>query len=510
MKRPNLITALVVVSLAIILPYIIAFLVGGSNYVFIGFLINPIDGATYLAKMYEGWTGSWQFFLPYTVNPGSGAYILIYYLFLGHLAHWINLSLIFMYHLARLFGAGFLLIAILQLFDIIFADQPDLYKIAFWLTILGSGMGWTVVFSGILPSDFWVAEAYPFLAMFTNPHFPLGMGLLVSSITLLLDNNAQWRNARLMVNGLLISAILPFALVIVLLVSGVWILWNLREKQIFYWQPMVSLGILGGPYLLYQFWIINTHPALSVWNSQNLTQSPPIGDFLLSFSPAIFFAVFGIYALIKQKHTPVQPVLISWLGLSLVLIYFPFSLQRRFMLGFYIPVTILAIYGIDFLRKKVPLVSRWLVPVTIAISIPTNVLLIIMALIGSVNHVPLLYLSQDEARALVWIRSATPGDAVILASPQMGLLIPAETGRRVIYGHPYETVNASKEEASVLAFFRINGKPENTSGPLKNPGIDYVFIGPREKALGGKLDLSGFPLVFDGNSVQIYQLKRQP
>ena len=92
MNRPNLTKSFVVVGLAIVLPFVIAALVGGPQRVFVGFLFNPIDGATYLAKMYEGLMGQWRFTLPYTAEPGQGAYLFLFYLFLGHLARWTGLS----------------------------------------------------------------------------------------------------------------------------------------------------------------------------------------------------------------------------------------------------------------------------------------------------------------------------------------------------------------------------------------------------------------------------------
>ncbi|MCX8025139.1 MAG: hypothetical protein N3A60_08045, partial [Thermanaerothrix sp.] len=48
------------------LPYILAALITPRERVFVGFLFNPIDGYSYLAKMYEGFQGEWLFRLPYT------------------------------------------------------------------------------------------------------------------------------------------------------------------------------------------------------------------------------------------------------------------------------------------------------------------------------------------------------------------------------------------------------------------------------------------------------------
>ena len=42
----------------ITLPYLLAYRAGGSESYFAGFLLNPIDGQSYLAKMQQGCRGS--------------------------------------------------------------------------------------------------------------------------------------------------------------------------------------------------------------------------------------------------------------------------------------------------------------------------------------------------------------------------------------------------------------------------------------------------------------------
>jgi len=77
-----------VITLVVLLttgPYLAAQRAAGSEFVFGGFLLNPVDGYSYLAKMLQGFQGSWRFHLPYAADPGQGAYIFGFYLFLGHL-----------------------------------------------------------------------------------------------------------------------------------------------------------------------------------------------------------------------------------------------------------------------------------------------------------------------------------------------------------------------------------------------------------------------------------------
>jgi hypothetical protein len=512
MKRPNISVALVVVFLAITLPFGVAALTGGRDHIFIGFLANPIDGTSYLAKMYEGWSGAWHFTLPYTSEPGNGAYVYLFYLFLGHLARWTGLSLIFTFHLARVIGAGLLVFSLLRFYDRLFADRPDLHRTATWLTLIGSGMGWLLLFFGPNPTDFWVAEAYPFLSMYTNPHFPIGLALLVFAFILLIDPSFRFREGWLVVIGLLLAVIQPFGVVVALVVSGGWLVWTWLETRRFEWRPVFCLGVLGGPYLLYQFWVLRVDPVLSVWNRQNLTFSPPLWDFLFAFSPALILAVLGLIQLYKMKEHPARRILISWLALALLLVYFPFSLQRRFMLGFYVPVAALAVFGLDSLRQKLstgrhPRRARWLTPALFALALPTNLLLILIGLAGAVSHAPILYVTHDEDRALAWIQAQTPQHALILASPDIANLVPAYTGRRVIYGHPFETVSAALEEQRVKEFYSQNTKVNPGSGLIFDRQVDYILYGPRERQLGSGIDLSAFSLVFTSGPVQIYAVQ---
>ncbi len=72
-KRVVLIISCLVIVL-ITIPYVYAFQAGSAEFDFGGFLINPTDGHSYLAKMQLGFQGGWKFALPYTAEPGEGAY----------------------------------------------------------------------------------------------------------------------------------------------------------------------------------------------------------------------------------------------------------------------------------------------------------------------------------------------------------------------------------------------------------------------------------------------------
>jgi uncharacterized membrane protein len=88
----------------------------------------------------------------------------------------------------------------------------------------------------------------------------------------------------------------------------------------------------------------------------------------------------------------------------------------------------------------------------------------------------------------------------------MGLYIPAYTGRRVIYGHPFETVNAEQMEARVIKYFEGSNDKEELAGLLD---VNYVFYGPRERKIGSMAIGPELNEVFSSQYLQIFQIESQ-
>ncbi len=504
---------LVFLSILVLLPYGLAFLESPDEVVFQGLLINPVDGNSYLAKMYQGWQGSWQFKLPYTAEPGDGAYLFLYYLLLGHLARWTGQSLILVYHLARWLGALFLLWALRNFFTSLGFPEKIASR-AFVLTALGAGMGWLVFLTGQFTADFWVAEAYPFLSAYANPHFPLGLGLMLFLLAAPIAKKPG-PNPVLSVQTVIqaiaafwLAILSPFGVVIVFLVTTGRLAWQavrfytvqsrqaagrprfiqLLRNPVFQpeWMMLLLLLAAGFPLLFYDLIAANNHPVLAVWNAQNLTPSPPVWDVLLSFSPAIFLAIVGVIS--RLRNTAWQAdTLIIWLLTCLVLMYFPWGLQRRFMLGLYVPTAGLAVVGLDYLAERIRLASKPLFTLLLLASVVSPLIVILAGLYGVKQKDGHLFLSTGEAECLSWLEAHSAPDALVLASPQMALYIPARTGRRVLYGHPFETAQAEKEEQVVLQLLGQSAafeQPQAASQYLQQRGVDYLFWGEREAAIG--------------------------
>jgi hypothetical protein len=532
---PYRIALLVLVLICV--PFLTAWVAAGAGHTFGGFLLNPNDGNSYLAKMYEGWRGDWRFTLPYTATPSRGAYLFTFYIVLGHLARLLGLPLTGVFHGARLLGAA-LLLWVLWRFLQNLSPQGKHSRMVYALASLGLGLGWLAFPFGVVTSDFWVAEAYPFLSAYANPHFVLSLALLVWLLTIRpvpsdIPKPRQlraWGNVALV---LLASAVLgsmsPFAVVLSLAILGVVLLvrvldsWlSTRSSLAGFTGLMNSLQadgsfrvtlvrlvcvFLGGaPVVLYAVIAVNLDPVLAAWSAQNLTPAPPFWDLLLAFSPALLLACLGLAQVWRRTEIQIQ-IAEVWAILALVMVYLPFGLQRRFLVGLLVPLAALAGFGLEWLENRIGKRVRLVAIAALVSTFPTLLLVLLAGQFGALTHDPLLYLTRGETQALSWVETNTPADALLLAAPQTGLFIPAHTGRRVLYGHPFETVDADVEESAVTSFF-ANAAANVLAAEnfLEKRKIDYIFYGPREQLLGQIPDLPELSAVYSQAGVTIYRV----
>lgn len=115
---------------------------------------------------------------------------------------------------------------------------------------------------------------------------------------------------------------------------------------------------------------------------------------------------------------------------------------------------------------------------------PSNVLALSIPLFGLVN--PEAGLSQRLIvergywEAMNWLEDNGKPDDVVLASPNVSLWIPAWSSKRVVYGHPWETLNAEIKLAQVRAWYAGEGCDDL----LAQYHVRFVVLGPQERALG--------------------------
>ncbi|KAA3647269.1 MAG: hypothetical protein DWQ07_07135 [Chloroflexi bacterium] len=469
------------------LPYVYAYQAGGDDFVFGGFLLNPIDGNSYLAKMRQGWNGSWTFTLPYTAEPGEGSYLFLFYLFLGHVARVTGMSTLLTFHAVRVLGAILLLWAVYE-FCKSFFSEGRWRLLAFALSSFGSGLGWIAVFFNAFTPDLWVAETFPFLSAYATPHFAIGLTLQITLLNPAILQKLDWRKAILLgVLSLLLAIIMPFGAVVVgVMWLGVFV-WQLVAREDVwnnFWR-LVAVGVGSGPLSVYYLWVARNHPVLAGWNAQNLTPSPPLGELLIALSPALLLALVGAWC-VWQKRDANQRLLLVWFILGFILLYAPFSLQRRFISAFYVPVAVLAVMGIVWIVEHRGRWRRRLVVGVLVLSTVTNMIVLLSAIDGIRSRSTGIYLFKEELEAYQWLEENAPSETIVLAMPLHSLRIPVYSDARVIYGHPFETVDAEEKKVLVMGFLEEEVTLEQINATLEQSQINYILVGPTgRRAYGG-------------------------
>ncbi|MBN1311947.1 MAG: hypothetical protein JXB30_11050 [Anaerolineae bacterium] len=481
------------------LPFIWAYVAATPDSYFMGVLVNPVDGASYQAKMYQGYSGSWFFHLPYTPEPHRGVFLFTFYLALGHLSRLLGLQAILVFHAVRLVSSMLMFLAIYQ-FMADWTSDVTQRRISWGLAVLGTGFGWIVlmVAGGMMPdavitvSDIGVLpEAFPLQAAYANPHFPLAIALAIWMahvlVTSALVETERWpqldfQTLGLGLGSLALVSMSPFVLVplgVGYAVLCAWLWWRRRifPRRELNWGIVVAL--LGLPLAAYNAWAISpSNPVFREWMSQNQTPSPPVWDYLIAFGPILILAGIGVWGSRRTIHDG-DVFLIAWIVSILALLYAPLGLQRRFTMGLVVPLAIYA--GIGLWRVIVPAFARrWrmvVVVLALCLMVPSTVMAVVVFLVGTLNPAEssYYYISREENEALVWLQAKR--DSLVLASPDFSLYIPSR-GPRVVYGHPFETLKAEERQAAVGNFYK-----GFDCGVVAREGVDYIVVGPRERSL---------------------------
>jgi hypothetical protein len=508
MKNKNLTFLIVLLIVVSALPSIAGFLSSNSDLVYSGVVFNPIDGYTYLAKMQIGESGDWLFKLPFTVQPGDGRLLYPFYIAAGQILRILPMPEAVWFNILRLAAYAFLAVMLTKLAQRVFPESGKLQTITCLVLCAGGGMGWLLLFIGQFGADFWVSEAYPFLSGLANPHFPLSLGLMVTAILMISD---EWKPIHLLwigLNGFFLSILSPFGFVLAAVVAGINWLWEVVRKEKKSILPVLIFCIAGLPYSVYQYWAVQSTPQLAAWTAQNQTPLPAIRDILLSFSPWLILLIAGYREIISRRDDPVIRKLTVWVIAGIVLTIIPFNLQRRFLFGLYIPVACLGVITIPYIAKNFRMEMNRLATICTVLSLLTPLFLVTMTIFAPVSHNPLYFYRTDELEAVHWLSEQGESPAVVLASPQTGTLIPSVSRLRVLYGHPFESIDAEKNKQDIEDFYSGKMTIEESMDFLRSNHIDWVFTGPREAE-------SGSPKILDGqvpeklfDEVSLYRVER--
>jgi hypothetical protein len=272
----------------------------------------------------------------------------------------------------------------------------------------------------------------------------------------------------------------PFAIPIVLVVLGVYLAilgWTQRRLP---WGPLLMTSVAGfgaAPVMLYDLYVYRTNSALTAWSAQNLTPSLPPWNYALGYGLVLLLALGGMWVASKRR-TNEDLFLLSWVGSVAILLYVPFALQRRFITGLHVPLVLLATLGLQQviwprLRQKR---RKFFTGLLIGFTALSSAFVPLVSVAGIAQGQFPLVMSQDEFDAYAWLRNNTAWTDTVLAPAELGVFVPAWAGNRVVYGHPFETIDADQKEAKVVQFYDNETSSAERHALLDQYNVRYVLV----------------------------------
>jgi len=517
----------VVTALLTGIPYVLGVFVAPGHYTGSSYT-NFGDTAQYYSYLNQVIDGRVVIDNVYTTEAPRTLLFRPLFLVLGTLARLLDLSAAAIFQVSRMVFGALLIAATYRLLTVL-AVEKTIRLVAVTVLALGAGFG------GLLhPFFFREAQIVGHLELFTQ--FPSDLYLSESSFFL----------------TILHSPLLPFALLVDVLV----LTWFFKPGVIFWQLPavvalvflfgfdhpfdllallIITAGTIGALYarcvvtqkpeqfLLayvkkfaavcvavscsagYYWWLVGHSPAFAVLSTQNVTESPALVNLLLGYGLLIPLAAIGFVVARRQSNTV---VFVFWTLSLLVVAYTPFQYQRRVLPLVLIPLAVLAgtglVCGFRWLKKYSRRGAIMVAVTAAALLISTNVVVV-------ATHYPLFHLGYysitlEQQQAMEWL-SRQP-QATILASPYISNLITGESLHRVYVGHVIQTAYSADKVTEVAEwFYKTNDDDIQKYAWLQQRHIEYVWVGPDERALGGYQAATKDYLVpvYHSDEVTIYQ-----
>lgn len=430
-------------------PYLYAYFVQPQGHVFMGFFYLGDDANTYLAKMRQGWEGSWSWQNRYTTEASPSAYLFMFWIVLGHIAALLDLPLIVVFHLARI-GAAFALMAAAWFAIRHFVKDPAARRFAFFFLAIGLGMGYViqalghpVVFGNRTDTLDWrMPELTAFYSILALPHFAwsgvfacLGVGLTLKAI----ERGSLRLGALAGLAWLGQASIHPQ---MPILMGGAALLaLALRPAPRRGWVAAATAFAIPAPYIVYSYLAFIGNPEVQRWTFHSKNALPPESiSLFFALAPQLLLALTGLPGAIRRR-TREDVFLVAWLLLLAAILYLPNpagDLRRRFLDGLYLPLVVLGARGLyeTVLPRLRSLRARRLIPFTyVAFAAIGSAFLVLAPL--AVAAQPQYNVTTAEYDGLTWLGSEPAGR--VLCMPGVGLYVPAYSPDTVYVGHYDET-----------------------------------------------------------------------
>ena len=409
---------------------------------------------------------------------------------------------------------------------------------AFWLILLGSGLGWVMVAAkyalGLgdapFPHDIYTAEPNTWWGLLAYPYLPIAQALVVLTLTF------AWRSHRAGGAGAVVGAALAslclalthaYDLLTVYTTLGAFglVLW-IRDRRLPRRLTVAGIAIAAasGPVAFYYkqltagdpLWqaILAQYPNAGVWTP------PHVHLVVLMGFPLLLAAAALAWRLVDGDD---RLFVATWAGCGLVLIYVPVVYQIKMLTAWQVPLAILAVAAWN--ERVTPALSRWLrergrvrlsSQVTayagaalVAATLPTNAYLFAWRFTELKKHEAPYFLHVDERAALDWLAANSTPEDVVLAPLSLGQYVPNLGATRAFVAHWAMTVRFFERRDESERFFASATDAAVRRRTIEANGITLVLRPTTGRYLTSWDPgcSTGYERVFDAPGAQVYRVR---
>lgn len=408
-----------------------------------------------------------------------------------------------------------------------------------WLAFLffcfsgGVGFVWIIVkYAQNLPDapfpfDIYTSEANSFFQIMAFPHFAIALALLIGMIglTLYAQQRQQLRYAVAAgLVGTLIGLQHAYDLLTIYSVLGLWgilIWWRDRRFPVFLGKSAAIIAVFTIPPAGYLAYLVLND---ATWGGK-LAQfdnagawTPNLLHLPILMGVPLLLALIAFRPRMLQSRNDTELLIAIWFLVHFVLIYLPLKFQIHLLLGWQMPIAILAATAIythvwPWLQQRTPRTAPFLLAVILGLSVATNVYIWTWRLYDLTRYSEPYYLAQSEVAALRWLEAATTRDDVVLGTLMINQHVPVWTDARAFLAHWAGTLDYFEKLRMAEVVLDPAAQPAEREAILNQFAVSYVIAReqdvPREALLDAAPELE---LVFAENEVSVYRvvLERQP
>lgn len=521
--------ALVILAVLVLtsLPFIFAYATAPPDRHFTGVMFNIPDHNQYFAWM-RNLTHANLAPNRLTPEPNEPALFHLLWWSAGRIGALLGLGYATVFGGLRALAAVALLATAYGFMRIAVADERQ-RRLAFLLFAFAGGLGIVWIFVKYLldlpeapfPFDIYTSEPNSFFLALAFPHFAVALTLVIALIGLTLYAQ-QRRQLRYAVAAGLVGTCIglqhAYDLLTIYAVLGLFGLLVWRRDRIFpgfLFKSGLIIAALSIPPAAYLSYLVLTD---ATWGGK-LAQfdnagawTPNLLHLPILLGVPLVLALLAFRPRMLQSRDDAEILVGVWFLAHFVLVYLPLSFQIHLLLGWQVPIAILAAAALrnlvlPWLRGKVPRLAVPTMAAILALCVVTNLYLVAWRTLDLGRHQQPYYLTQDEVAALRWLEQQTTRDDVVLGTLEINQHVPVWTDARAFLAHWAGTLDYYTKLRQAQAVIDPATPRAERAALLDQYGVTYVLIRDSDVSRGAFALAVGPELeqIYENQSVSIYR-----